>query len=512
MKKVYVGMSTDVVHHGHIKIIEAARKLGEVTVGILTDKAIANFKRVPLLSYEQRKKIIENIKGVKNVIPQETLDYVPNLKKLKPDYVVHGTDWRKGIQKKIRSKVIEVLKGYGGRLVEIEYTKDAPTIEFIGQPAQKEYIGLDSISNLKKILNKHKPKNIFLVTGKKSYTICGAKPILDIILKNYKAVHFYDFQTNPKLSDIVKGIGIFKKNNCDFVIAVGGGSVIDMAKSINIFAANPIKPADFFNLKKSLKLKGKTLVAIPTTSGTGSEATSFAVVYLGKDKHSVESYNMLPDYAIVDPQFTISLPKNITASTSMDAFSQAIESYWSNNSTDESKIYSKEAIKLIFQNLRNFVNKPSEKSRLEMAKAAHLAGKAINISKTTACHAISYPITSYFNVPHGHAVALTLAQMLVYNSQVTEKDILDGRGVDYVKGVIREIVALLESKDAEEAGKKINSFMKEIGLATRLGELGIKTDMDIEIIIKNGFNPYRVKNNPRELTESALRRILNDIK
>ena len=92
MKNVYVTMSTDIIHHGHIHVIEDARKLGDVTVGLLTDKAIASYKRLPLLSYEQRKKIMENIKGVKNVIPQETLDYVPNLKKLKPDYVVHGTD------------------------------------------------------------------------------------------------------------------------------------------------------------------------------------------------------------------------------------------------------------------------------------------------------------------------------------------------------------------------------------------------------------------------------------
>ena len=105
MKKVYVGMSTDIIHHGHIKIIEAARELGEVTVGLLTDKAIANFKRPPLLNYEQRKKIIENVKGVKDVMPQETLDYIPNLRKLKPDYVVHGNDWRTGVQKEIRARV-----------------------------------------------------------------------------------------------------------------------------------------------------------------------------------------------------------------------------------------------------------------------------------------------------------------------------------------------------------------------------------------------------------------------
>ena len=110
MKKVYVMVSTDVIHHGHINIIESARKLGELTVGLMTDKAIANYTRLPLLNYDQRKKIIENVKGVSHVIPQETLDYAPNLKLLKPDYVVHGSDWKTGSQKGIRQRVIETLK------------------------------------------------------------------------------------------------------------------------------------------------------------------------------------------------------------------------------------------------------------------------------------------------------------------------------------------------------------------------------------------------------------------
>ena len=131
MKKVYVGMSTDMIHHGHIKIIEVARRLGEVTVGLLTDKAIASFKRLPLLSYGQRKKIIENIKGVTNVIPQETLDYVPYLKKLRPDYVVHGTDWKTGAQKRTRERVIEALKEWGGKLVEPEHTRDVSATQLI---------------------------------------------------------------------------------------------------------------------------------------------------------------------------------------------------------------------------------------------------------------------------------------------------------------------------------------------------------------------------------------------
>ena len=115
-------MSADLIHEGHLNIIKKARELGEVTVGVLTDKAIASYKRLPFLNYDQRSKIVENIKGVSAVIPQETLDYVPNLQKLKPDYVVHGDDWKIGPQKVTRARVIEALKEWGGELVEPEYT------------------------------------------------------------------------------------------------------------------------------------------------------------------------------------------------------------------------------------------------------------------------------------------------------------------------------------------------------------------------------------------------------
>jgi len=124
MTKVYVALSADLLHHGHINILKKAAELGDITIGLLTDNAIAKYKRMPFLSYEERKQIVSNIKGVKKVIPQETLDYVINLRKIKPDYVVHGDDWKTGVQKKTREKVINALKEWNGKLVEVPYTKD----------------------------------------------------------------------------------------------------------------------------------------------------------------------------------------------------------------------------------------------------------------------------------------------------------------------------------------------------------------------------------------------------
>ena len=122
MKTVYVAMSADLIHPGHINIINRAQKLGKVIVGVLTDQAIASYKRLPYMDFNQRKEIVENIKGVSQVIPQRTLDYVTNLRKLKPDYVVHGDDWKTGVQQQTRERVVACLKEWGGELIEPEYT------------------------------------------------------------------------------------------------------------------------------------------------------------------------------------------------------------------------------------------------------------------------------------------------------------------------------------------------------------------------------------------------------
>lgn len=121
-KKVYVGMSADIIHPGHLNILHEAQKLGEVIVGVLTDEAIASYKRLPYLNYEQRALVVKNLKGVSQVIPQTTLDYRPNLEKIKPDYVVHGDDWKEGVQKETRQKVIDTMAKWGGKVIEIPYT------------------------------------------------------------------------------------------------------------------------------------------------------------------------------------------------------------------------------------------------------------------------------------------------------------------------------------------------------------------------------------------------------
>lgn len=152
MKTVYLSMSTDLIHGGHIKMIEKAAELGELTVGVLTDKVVASYKRFPLLTYEERAKIIANIRGVAKVIPQDTLSYKKNLETLKPDYLVHGDNWKEGFQKAIRAEAIEVLASYGGILKEFPYSDDEQYQRL--EDASRDQLSIPDIrrSRLKKLL------------------------------------------------------------------------------------------------------------------------------------------------------------------------------------------------------------------------------------------------------------------------------------------------------------------------------------------------------------------------
>lgn len=153
MKKVYIAVSADILHHGHINLIKKASEYGDLTVGVLTDEAIATYKRLPVLNYENRCEIIKNIVGVKEIIPQETLDYTENLNQLKPDYVFHGDDWKEGSQSQIRQSVIETLKGWGGELIEIPYTEDVSIDQLNSIIKQSDSIPESRRGKLKKLLS-----------------------------------------------------------------------------------------------------------------------------------------------------------------------------------------------------------------------------------------------------------------------------------------------------------------------------------------------------------------------
>lgn len=262
---------------------------------------------------------------------------------------------------------------------------------------QTEYVGAGEISKLASIVQTLAPQKIFLVTGKGSYAASGAEEPVTAALAHAEVLHYTDFGALPLDEDVQKGVAAYTAFAPGLVIAVGGGHIMDSAKVVNFLAGK------------------KPLIAIPTTAGTGSESTQFAVVYKDGVKTSLESPNMLPTYAIVDPELALSVPKDVALPSALDALCQAIESLWSNKATDTSRAYAQQALALIWPNIVPAIEKRDPFAITALAMGAHLAGKAINISKTTACHAFSYGLTYRFGVPHGIAVALFLPGVWVYN-------------------------------------------------------------------------------------------------
>ena len=375
---------------------------------------------------------------------------------------------------------------------------------------QKIYSGYNTHKKLHNILREFSPRKVFLVTGRKSYFLSGAENLSGKIISEFDYIRFCDFEPNPKLQDIKRGLDLFNKENCDFVIGVGGGSVMDIAKAISLLATQRGKLREFSGEGVSFEQRRIPSVMIPTTAGTGSESTHFSTIYTGKVKHSLSHNSLLPDFAILDPVFTESLPPYITACTGMDALCQGIESFWSINSTEESRMFSEQAIKLAAANIVKCVNNPDKKSRRNMLMASNFSGRAINIAKTTAAHAVSYPLTSYFNIPHGHAVSLTLPYFIEFNYNVSPGNLRDSRGIEFTKNIMNKLIGILGADTSGEAKEKIINIMKEINLEVRLSGLGVSRD-SIGIIVKNGLDPQRIKNNPRLVSQPDLRDLIRRI-
>jgi phosphoenolpyruvate phosphomutase / 2-hydroxyethylphosphonate cytidylyltransferase len=195
-KIVYVGLSADILHAGHINILKTAKKYGDVVVGLLTDKAIASYKNIPTLNYKQREIILKNIKFVKRVIPQETLDYRPNLKKIKPHFVVHGDDWKKGVQAKTRAQVINVLRSWGGKLIEPHYTKNISSTAIKSEVIRRS-APTSRVSFLKRILESKKIVRVLEAHSPLSGLIIENTKILN----KKKLVEQFDAMWSSSLTD-----------------------------------------------------------------------------------------------------------------------------------------------------------------------------------------------------------------------------------------------------------------------------------------------------------------------
>ena len=358
-----------------------------------------------------------------------------------------------------------------------------------------------SVNELKEYMLSNKNKKIFIV----SYDYKEEPKIITILKKmNYEIIFFKDFEPNPTYEQVLKGIECFKKSKCKMIMAIGGGSCIDVAKCIKAFSSMD----DSINyLDQQIKDNRIILMSVPTTAGTGSEATKYTVIYYNGVKQSITHDSLIPKIVIFDKNILKSLPIYTKKATVLDAFSHSIESYWSVNSTEESKKYSKKALKLIINNFDKYLVN-DEKTYLKMLEASNLAGKAINITQTTAGHAMCYKLTSLYNIPHGHAACLINSELLPFMIDNLDKCI-DKRGKKYLEKTFKEISKILGCNGNNELKEYIRNLLRKLDL------YNVSYNLEDINLLKESVNPTRLKNNPIELDkqniEMIYRRLFSEI-
>ena len=354
--------------------------------------------------------------------------------------------------------------------------------------------GSGSTARLGTLLKESNAKRPFLVLDN-SYPFLNIKNTIEEILGS--APHFSNFQPNPQYESVVEGVALFRRNRCDFVVAVGGGSALDVAKCIKLYAS---MSDNISYLEQAPAENAIGLLAIPTTAGTGSESTRYAVIYSDGNKQSITHDSIIPQTVILDPDVLLTLPEYQRKATMLDALCHGVESYWSVNSTVESRKYSQIALNKIAANQRGYLNNDPS-SNEQMMAAANYAGQAISISQTTAGHAMCYKITSIFGIAHGHAAALCLPHIWRYMLKYPE-DCTDPRGQDYLLATFQEISQALGYSSAQDAIAGIEQLLSRLGLDAP-GDLQPDT---LDALV-DSVNLTRLKNNPVALSPAGLRQI-----
>lgn len=360
---------------------------------------------------------------------------------------------------------------------------------------------INGITQLPAILKEVGCEKLFMVVDS-SYPFLNIKDAIEA-LPVKERVMFSDFTPNPLYEQVCNGIELLKSSNCDTILAVGGGSAIDVAKCIKLAVLAEEGNAAIIPPLVSTRVAcdGAKLpfIAIPTTAGTGSESTHNAVMYYEGAKQTVTNDGVLPDYAVLEPSVLKTLPLYQKKCTMMDALCQGIESWWSVNSTEESYEYSRKAIELIMANWRKYIFDNDDEAAANIMLAANYGGRAINITATTAAHAMSYKITSLYKLPHGHAVAVCLPEIWEYMIEHMDKCI-DKRGKEYLSGIFELISKAMGCENPKQAISFFRQMMQEMDMKN---PVSVNRDEEIEIL-SSSVNPIRLKNNPILLDEKVL--------
>ena len=366
---------------------------------------------------------------------------------------------------------------------------------------------INTTEDIKNFINDNSFKKIYVLCGKKSFTTSGAQIFFNRLLDKKDIKLFYKNSDLPILEELVEIIRDIKNFKPDLIIAVGGGAVIDYAKIANVVDIRNDLRKLIVSYSYPFRSKYTKLAVIPTTAGSGAEVTSNAVIYVDGIKHSFESELLIPDNFFLIPEFLISAPNKIKASAGFDAIAQALESLVSKKSNKQSLEYASKSLKISVNSYIPFLNNPNLKNATEMSIASNLAGKAINISKTTAPHAASYPFTSLFNISHGHAVGLFFENFFKFNFDNLDKS---ETSFDLEKR-FHLIFDLFKVKNINDFNTKISFIKEQAKLEDNLILLNIDIKKNYEEIIK-GINLLRLGNNPVKIQGKDIYNIISQKK
>lgn len=365
------------------------------------------------------------------------------------------------------------------------------------QPVKIIY-GKESIDKIYDLIEEQEYKNGLIITSR-FFIKSGIAEIIKNNSKGNIIDIFSEVSPNPSIANVDKCAQVIRDKKVEFIVALGGGSVIDCAKAASVLVSTNNSIRDYYGTNIQLPEIAIPIIAVPTTSGTGSEVTNVSVITdekLGIKKPLV-SKKFFPKYAIVDPELTYTLPSKIVASSGIDVLCHAIEGYWSKGHqpiTDALAVY---AAKLVFNNLLSAYKNPDDKlARDKLSEASTIAGLAFALPKTTACHACSFLLTSKYDIPHGEACGLTLDFFARINGRNCER--------------VRELAILLGFNNIDEMADAIHELKSKLGLRNDLKDLNL-SDEQVEELVKISKHP-NLYNNPVDITDEILKEMYESMR
>lgn len=362
--------------------------------------------------------------------------------------------------------------------------------------------GTRTIEELPRTIKELGLSRVLLVTGRSSFAASGAAEVLPALRDAATVETWSDFSPNPDVDDVIRGTQHARAFRPDGIVAIGGGSVLDMAKLLAVFVDE--QPERIHDAVRANSVAGHrpALVLVPTTSGSGSEATHFAVVYIGQDKFSVAHHAMLPDFVILDPGLTESASAYQKATSVVDAIAQAVESHWARGATAASRSFAQAALTDLVPSAAAFVGGDGPAS-VPAARGSHLAGRAIDLSKTTGAHALAYGLTQRHGISHGHAVATTLGAFARLHAAAAGTP----RADDNLPDDLAALAGLVGAGSPDLVGDRLDEIAGQLGLELRLKALGVpRSDL---AVMAGAVNRERLANNPAEVDEKEIVELLD---